>query len=89
MCMLGSGQIVPALSDDSSVQVINFWRTPSWMVAPPVRTLLKYLKHITNLRRQTPNTPYSSFDKWLFAHVPLYNRLYRILQMAKVIALIP
>lgn len=89
VCMIGSGQIVPALSDDSSVQVINFWRTPAWMVAPPVRTLIKYLKHITNLTGQAPNTPYSSFDKWLFAHVPFYNKLYRILQMAKVITLLP
>lgn len=66
--LIGNGcsvtQILPKISADSSVKVVNFCRTPQWFIP-------------------RPNFRYATWLKWVFAHVPLVMRWYRISIMAQ------
>lgn len=85
-----SAQFVPQIAVDSSVQVINFCRSPQWYV-PQVssefglssrrRAWLTgfYLRCFFQIQFDYPG-----WAKWVFAHVPFAMRAYRAFLMIKV-----
>ncbi|KAG1788125.1 uncharacterized protein HD556DRAFT_1312239 [Suillus plorans] len=70
-CLL---RFVPSISEDLSVEVVNFIRTPTWF----------------NTRQQNktskPRIPYSNTVKWIFANIPLVMQLHRTWIMLQYIA---
>ncbi|KAG2155030.1 uncharacterized protein EDB93DRAFT_1247986 [Suillus bovinus] len=69
-------QFVPSVSEDSSVEVVNFIRTPTWFLTR-VRTFMLCLMGRQLNEAYKPHVPYSDTAKWIFANIPLVMRLHR------------
>ena len=74
-----SAQLIPNISKDPTVEVINFARTPQWYV-PRVRIEVLsgfYVVLYADMSNYQGNYQYPSYVKWAFAHVPGVLRTYR------------
>ena len=83
--VLFSAQFIPMISDDSSVEVVNFCRTPQWYVP---RVCLSFAYYIwsncwCHIQCQK-DFRYPAWIQWMFAHVPFLMRWYRNWIMASV-----
>lgn len=82
-----SAQFVPQISADSSVEVINFCRSPQWYLS---RVSLKFRSHLVACAVERGvfffqnQFDYPGWAKWAFAHVPFAMRAYRAFIMMKV-----
>ncbi|KAJ7184661.1 hypothetical protein C8R46DRAFT_1299959 [Mycena filopes] len=79
VAVIGSGasatQFVPIISEDPTVQVTQFFRSPTWVfpsVEPLPRAVIEYINNQGQIRKE-----FSSVEKWLFRYVPLYARIFR------------
>lgn len=72
-------QFVPRISADPTVSVVNFARTAMWYVpsvgAPPRSSTYLF----PNILRVKPHIPYRGITKWIFAHIPLVQRIHRLM----------
>lgn len=81
--IIGNGcsgaQIVPAISEDSSVQVMNFCRTPSWFVPRVCLTAAWFqslrIEFLPLLFNQVNHN--LQRVQWLFRYLPFASALYR------------
>ena len=80
-------QFIPIISEDSSVEVVNFCRTPQWYI-PRVRALsfayIFYWYWIIDDAQYQEDIRYPAWIRWMFEHVPFVMRWYRNWIMAKV-----
>ena len=74
---------MPKISEDSSVKVVNFCRTPQWYV-PRVRVLSFLHTEFVDDAQYQSDFRYPAWIQWMFAHVPFLMRWYRNCIMARV-----
>lgn len=77
-----SAQFIPKISEDSSVEVVNFCRTPQWYI--PRVCLHTIFNRIADDARCQEDFRYPAWIQWMFAHVPFLMRSYRNWIMARV-----
>jgi hypothetical protein len=75
-------QILPEISADPSVKVINFCRTPQWYIPRVSEKCLSASDALIYISQSIFRYP--EWLKWVFAHVPLVMRWYRNSMMARV-----
>ena len=79
-------QFIPVISKDPTVTVVNFARTRMWYL-PSVSLSSQKRPLILNLRYTKPLAPYWDITKWVFAHIPLVQRVHRFMIAASVCSL--
>ena len=83
----GSTQFVPIITEDPAVQVIQFCRTPSWML-PHVSTRVFSLFPRSYLNERQPRSEYSPLRRWLTRNTPFLMRFWRWMVFLKVCRLL-